>query len=177
MPWSLRVLACALAIHHQDTERAIHQYIWSLARRFLSRDELAYEPQLPQACFAPAVQQEACHRNRGNARLRYLHQRSRRIEFDIRYAIQPQACRKEEGHQISPRTTWSALAKRQGPPAKRRTPPHLRLQLAHITGPQSLRITIPDIMTAALLALEAPAASLFAVSGPPDPGRQTAIVK
>jgi len=52
--WSLRVLACALAIHHQNPERAIDQYTWSLLRHFLSRDKLAGELQLPQACFAPA---------------------------------------------------------------------------------------------------------------------------
>lgn len=61
-------------------------YTWSLARHFLSRDELADELRLPQACFAPAVQQEACHRNRGNARLCYLHQHSRCIEQDNTYA-------------------------------------------------------------------------------------------
>lgn len=65
----MRVLACALAIHHQDIERAIDQYTWSLPRRFFSRNALAGELRLPRACFAPAGQQACCHRNRGKATL------------------------------------------------------------------------------------------------------------
>ena len=62
-----------------------------LARHFFSRDELADEMRFPQAYFAPTGRQARCHRNRGNARLRYLHQHARRIENDMHYASKSQA--------------------------------------------------------------------------------------
>ena len=157
-----------------DTERAIDQYVWTSARHFLSRNRLADELRLPQACLAPAGQQARCHRSRDNAPLRYmhlhLHQHSRRIETDIRYASQSQACRRNARDQTHPRTRWSASA-------KRRTPPHLRLHLGHLEEPQGTRLTMPDVMTAILLMLGVPATSVFDLPGHRDLGRQTAIAK
>ena len=108
------------------------------------------------------------------ARPRYLHQHSRRIENDIRYKSQSQACRNDKGSHLHPRTRWSAPAKRQCPPAMTRTP---RLILPHLMELQSLRTIIPDVMSAILHRPRAPVASLLSVLGPRDLGRQTAVVK
>lgn len=108
------------------------------------------------------------------ARLRCLHQHSRRIENNIRYKSQFQACRNDEGSHLHPRSRWSAPAKRQCPPAMTRTP---RLILPHPVVLQSLRTIVPDVMSAILHMPRVPVASLLSVSDHRDPGRQTAVVK
>lgn len=90
---------------------------------------------------------------------------------------QSQACRKDEKSQAYLRARWSAPAKPQCPPAKRRTPPHPHLHLPHLVELQSVRIIMPDVMSAILHMLRLPAASLSSVSDHRDLGRQTAVVK
>lgn len=158
------VLACPCmrtCIYHQ-----IPKELWiSILGVCLATSCLATNNLMSCGCLEPALLLLVSipDANRGNACPRCMFMYSpccpRRTENDIRYASQSQVCRRDEGDQVHPRARWSAPAKSRTHPAKRQTPPHLRLLLTHLAELQSVRITMPDVMTDSLLA-----ASMLSVS-------------
>ena len=173
------VLALSLHAHLQSTIRIPKELSISILGVWFGTSCLAINCPVDCGCLKPALlllvsKHGVIATEATQARLRYLHQHSRRIENNIRYKSQSQACRNDKGSHLHPRSRWSAPAKRQRPPAMTRTP---RLILPHLMELQSLRTIIPDVMSAILHRPRAPVASLLSVLGPRDLGRQTAGVK
>lgn len=169
----------SLRAHSQSTIRIPKELSISILGVCFDTSCLATNWLVSCSCLKPALlllvsQHSFIATEATQARLRYLHQHSRRIENNIRDKSQPQACRNDKGSHLHPRTRWSAPAKRPCPPAMRRTP---RLIFPHLVELQSLRTIMPDIMSAILHKPRVPAASLLSVLGPRDLGRQTAVVK